>query len=1028
MSLSRPAVRRPVALLMVVLVVLLFGTVSLNTLPVDLIPEITMPTAYVVCTYPGASPADVESLVTTVLEDALGTVPGLKDISSSSSENYGVVVTQFAYDIDMDSTMMVVREKVDSIRGDLPNGADAPVAMQTGLGDLPVCVVAVTGAYAEGLLLDVQDNIAPLFERIDGVATVEFSGGNKQEIAIDLRPESLERYGLSVSDVAAMLGAAKLNIPIGTVPYGSRRLQVSGRTRFDSLEQIRALPITTPSGGVIHLTDLADVFERDQERDSIARINGGDCVLLSIQKQQGGNSLRIGDEVAEVVASLRESSGYEVIVVNSQSKLIRESVVSVGESLAIGGLLAVGILWLILGSFKLALIIGIAIPLSIMATFMLMYFFDLSINIISLGGLVIAVGMMVDNSIVILESIFTTRNEGMSTYRAAILGTGRVGGAVMASTLTTVSVFLPIVFVSGLTKEVFTHAALSIVFALSASLVVSMTTVPCLYVILDPHPQQHENRQSRAMERISSAYGRLLDWCLRHSLTTAALAFGLLAASLLMIPMIGSEVLPALDQGQIIVTVETERGSSLEKTAERAAAVEALLVSFEDVEYCYSTIEDNRANLTASLRSDRKLGIYDVVKLVRQETALYTDCKITASAVDSLITTVVAGSDFSDFGSGGMVVQISGPDEVSARLAMESIAEMARTVTGVYSVSSTSFVGNPTADIVVDEVRAAAYGLLPASVLSQARTALNGAEVATLTKGGFDYPVVVGLPKNRVDTLADLEALPIHSPGGFDVPLREIASVSIGEGPASISRQGSRRVLTVSARADSTTQAATAADFRAKLAELELPRGIEISYEGQEMLKGEVFAGLTQAMLIALALVFMIMAAQFESIRQSLVVMVSVPLAFVGAAVAALLTGTSLNLISFIGIIMLVGVVVNNAIVLVDCVNQLRDEGRELHPALIEAGRLRLRPIVMTTITTVLGLLPMAMSLGTGTELMAPMAVVVIGGLLSSTLLTLVVIPCIYALFAKPASGHRRMQEAADEDARVPLWSSDGAD
>lgn len=1008
MPISRLAIRRPVALLMCVLTIVVFGFVALRSMPVDLISDINMPIATVFTSYPGASPTEVESLVTSPLEDSLMTMPGLSELSSVSNENYSLIILQFSYGSDLDRLMLTVREKVDAVRNDLPEGAKSPVASQVNVNDMPVCVVAVTGADESRLLRDVKEQVVPAFERIDGVASVAVSGGISQEIAVEVKPEALQAYGLSQAEIAQLVGASYVNLPIGSLPYGSRELLTRGEYKFSSAAEVAAIPVVTHTGAVLRMDDVATVSERDAAPETLGRLDGKPAVLLTINKQQSGNALAIAESATKVVVGYADNKDFTMALVANQGKLIEDSVMNVASSLIYGGLLAVLVLWVILGQLKLAGIIGTAIPISVMATFFAMYFSGLTLNIVSLAGLVIAVGMMVDNSIVILESIFTCRAQGMEPRKAAAAGTRAVGEAVMASTLTTVSVFLPILFIAGLAREMFKQVALTITYSMLLSLLTSVTVVPCLFVLLNPRDAQGA-RQGKILNKIVEKYGRLVAWSTDHRFITVGIALATLAASLALIPFIGTEMLPPMDQGRVTVKVEAQRGTSIAHMEGLAERIEAVLAKYPDIAHYTATVGGtsglvgisgtNEMTLTAYLKDDRKLSTYDIVDHLREDLANFTGADVTVVAVDSLVTAIMGNT--SDMGTGGVTVSVSGADEASLRYAVQMIEEMARGVTGVIATNSSLGSGAPELKVEVDSVKAAAYGLTPASVLAEVRYAMTGVEAAVMEKSGSEYPVRVVYPDRSFATAADLEALPIESPAGVFVPLSEVAAVVQGEGPLPIRRTDNRRVMTVSAVADSTSQSVTASEFKQKLAALSLPAGIEISMGGQEMLKNEAFSGLTTALYMALLLVFMIMAAQFESMRFSAVVMLSVPMAFSGGILALLLTGTTLNLASLMGVVMLVGVVVNNAIVLIDRAGQNREAGMPIREAVIEAGIVRLRPIIMTTVTTFLGLLPLALAIGSGTELMQPMAIISMGGLLSSTLLTLLVIPCTYLISAK---------------------------
>jgi len=1007
MQISRLAIRRPVALLMCVLTVIVFGFVALRSMPVDLISDINMPIATVFTSYPGASPTEVESLVTSPLEDSLMTMPGLSELSSVSNENYSLIILQFSYGSDLDRLMLTVREKVDAVRNDLPEGVKSPVASEVNVNDMPVCVIAITGADESRLLRDVKEQVVPAFERIEGVASVAVSGGISQEIAVEVKPQALQAYGLSQTEIAGLVGASYINLPIGSLPYGSRELLIRGEHKYSSAAEVAAIPVITHTGAVLRMDDVATVIQRDAEPETLGRLDGKPAVLLTINKQQSGNALLIAEAATKTVKGYANNPDFTVALVANQGKLIEDSVMNVASSLIYGGLLAVLVLWVILGQLKLAGIIGTAIPISVMATFFAMYFSGLTLNIVSLAGLVIAVGMMVDNSIVILESIFTCRAQGMETRKAAAAGTRAVGEAVMASTLTTVSVFLPILFIAGLAREMFRQVALTITYSMLLSLLTSVTVVPCLFVLLNPRDAEGA-RQGKILDRIVEKYGELVAWSTDHRFATVGIALLTLAASLALIPFIGTEMLPPMDQGRVTVKVEAQRGTSIEHMEGLAGRIEAVLAKYPDIEHYTATVGGtsglvgisgtNEMTLTAYLKDDRVLSTYDIVDHLRSDLANFTDADVTVVAVDSLVTAIMGNT--SDMGTGGVTVSVSGADEASLRYAVQMIEEMARGVTGVISTTSSLGSGAPELRVEVDAVKAAAYGLTPATVLAKVRYAMTGVESAVMEKSGSEYAVRVVYPDRSFAKAADLEAFPIQGPTGVFVPLSEVATVVQGEGPLPIRRTDNRRVMTVSAIADSTSQSVTASEFKEKLAALNLPAGIEISMGGQEMLKNEAFSGLTTALYMALLLVFMIMAAQFESLRFSAVVMLSVPMAFSGGILALLITGTTLNLASLMGVVMLVGVVVNNAIVLIDRAGQNREAGMPIREAVIEAGSVRLRPIIMTTVTTFLGLLPLALAIGSGTELMQPMAIIAMGGLMSSTLLTLLVIPCTYLISA----------------------------
>lgn len=1021
MKLADLAVNRPVAITMFFIAVIVLGVVAMGALNLDLLPELNLPMAAVITSYPGSSPEEVERLVTEPLEESLSTVQGVEHVSSISQVGSSMVMLEFDWDTDIDFAALDMREKVDLVKGFLPDDAQEPMVMQLDPTMMPVVVVGVTGEMDQVTLRDfVEDVVKNRLERLDGVAAVSLIGGEQQEIQVLVHPEQLQNYGLSLPQVVQSLQAANMNLSSGNVGEAGKDLVIQVTGEFQSIDEIANLTLVNPQGGTLRLADVADVSLGHKDVTSYMTLNGTRGIGLSIQKQTSANTVEVADRVSTALAELQSSlpPGVQTMVVMDQAEFIRDAINNMVQNLILGAILALLILFLFLRSVRSTVIIGVAIPIAVVATFVLLFFGGMNLNLMTLGGLALGVGMMVDNSIVILENIYRHRQEGMEGLEAAKFGANEVTGAITASTLTTVAVFLPMAFVErGIASELFGPMAITVSFSLLASLLVALTLVPMLASrflgqVAERGAAEASNlwdslKNGAWLTRLDNFYRRVLGWCLSHRRRTVGIVAAIFIASLFLIPLIGTELIPVTDQGQVMINVEMPKGAQLAETERVVTAIEKIIGAIPERDVVYSTVGSGHesamfggqgASDTASITlmlvplSERSRSQDEVAAAIREKVADIPGARIT----------VASGAMAGAAGFMGAPVQLSirGDDlETLGNLAAEAKARISD-VPGLYDIETGLEEGRPQVEVVVDRPRAAQYGLSVAQIASAARTAVQGQVATRYREVGDQVDILVRLTPERRQSLTDLENLVLPSPTGALVPLKDVADIQVGVGPTAINRYDRVRSVDVTAQlGPGYPLGEVMPEVQARLSDLPLPQGYFIDYGGQTEMMNEAFGNLQTILILAVILVYMIMAAQFESLLHPFVIMFSIPVAAVGVILSLVLTGRTFNVTSYIGVIMLAGIVVNNAIVLVDYINTLRRRGMERNEAVLLAGPTRLRPVLMTALTTVLGLAPLALGIGEGAEIQAPMATVVIGGLLVSTILTLVLVPVVYTIF-----------------------------
>ncbi|NLA58087.1 MAG: efflux RND transporter permease subunit [Firmicutes bacterium] len=1004
MKLAELAVRRPVTSLMIMGIIVVLGWISLSRLPIDLYPDIEVPVIGVITTYPDAGPFEVENLVTRPMESALATVNNVKSISSVSSRGSSMVIAEFDWGINMDFASLDVREKVDQVRSFLPDEAEAPLVVKFDPGAMPIMQLVLKGNRpAYELRYIAEDTVVNRLERLEGVASVGVTGGQEREIRVVLHPGLLATHGISIDTVSQMLRAASLNLPAGSIQDGGLEHTLRTVGEFTAVEEIRSVKVPTAGGGLVSIADIGEVIDGFKDITTISRYNGQPAIMLSIQKEAGSNTVKVAEAVREAVEQLNRDLGSDLSleIAMDTSVYIQESVRGVANNAVTGALLAVAILLVFLRSIRPTLVIGVAIPISILAAFVMVYFSNTTLNLLSLGGLALGVGMLVDNSIVVLENIYRHRELGKIAREAAVIGTQEVGMAVTASTLTTVSVFVPVVFISGMTAEIFRDLALTVTFSLLASLLVALTLVPMLasQVLGNSKFDANESRVSllrwmaQVSDKMRQAYGRLVAWALRHRLATIGIAVATLVVSLLLIPAVGMEFMPAMDQGTINISVSMPRGTRLEDTDMIVRDIEDFLAAIPEIDTVTSAVGSSGAD-SASIAvqlipvNERTRQTSEIATQIHQFTSQIPGAEIAVSG-DTLITGA--------FGQ-PIQVQLRGDDLAMLELVSRELIEALEEIEGTRQFTTSFEETSPEIQVRINRDKAAAQGISVAQIASTLRAAVSGTTVTKFRSEGKEIDVTVCLGEEWRGDPQAVGNIPIPTLRGSLVPLKDVATLQYSTSPIQITRSGQSRTVSITGDVVNRPLNVVMEDVRKVIDDFPLPEGTLVEFGGEYSQMTESFGELGQAMILGIVLVYMILASQFESLVQPFIIMVTLPLSMVGVILGLLIGSCTFNVVSFVGAIILVGIVVNNAIVLIDCINQLRAQGMERNEAVVTAGKIRLRPILMTTLTTVLGLVPLALATGEGSELGRPLAYTVMGGLTTSTLLTLIVVPVVYTL------------------------------
>lgn len=1017
MQIAKLSIRHPITVAMVVLGVIVLGLLSFSKLQVDLMPNISRPHLIVQTVMDNTGPEEIENLLTRPIEEAVTRVNNVAKISSTSMQGKSLVDIELKWGTDLDVAGTDVRARIDRIRDQLPDDAKAPVVWKLDISNKPVATIALTGKQDLRELRRIADEVvADRLEQVSGVASVDISGGYERQILVSIDQGRLQAYGLSLKQVSDRLAQENIDFSGGYATEGKAEYLVRTLAQFQSIKDIQEVVIAAPEGAPVRLRDIAAVTDSQKEARVLSYLNQNPAVSLSVRKQPDANTLEVVNGIKDAIGKLQlETPEVDLTITYDQGDYIKNSVLNVQENAVVGGLLAAFVIYLFLRSLRSTVIIALSIPISLVATFIMFQFKGVTINLMSLGGLALGVGMIVDDAIVVLENICRHLERGKSVWQAADDATAEIGAAVISTTLTVMVVFLPIAFAEGMAGQLFTEFALAVVFSIGISLVMALTVVPCLATqLLRPATTTKPGRLQARLEWVLDGWDRLfhrLETGYRHILThvldnrrkVLAVALTTLVISMALMPVVGTELMPATDSGNFTIFVTTPVGTSFEKTNQNIAKVEEVLCNTPEIDNELTTVgtvqkfgnrpAPNTAYIAVTLK-DKKVRAkttQEVVKELRNKLSGFPSTTVRFSMTD-LVTQLLTAN------KSPVEVKIFGPDVEQLSALAAKTSKVMKQVNGIRDVNLEVDDSSPELQIAIDRTKAAQYGLTTAGIAGQIRTAVGGSTATryNLATAKNEIDIVIQLMENQRKTPADIFNTNITLPSGQTILLKDIAAMQKATGPNQIMRENRTRMVLLSANAFDRDKGSIAKDLQSQLQNLQLPPGYSIRLGGDQEEMQSSFVSLALALILAIALVYMVLASQFESLTQPLAIMLSLPLAIVGVVAALLLTGKAFGLTAFIGLIMLVGIVVKNAILLVDYTNTLRGQGIDRQEALLTAGPVRLRPILMTTISTTLGMVPIALGIGTSSEANAPMAIAVIGGLLTSTLLTLVVVPVAY--------------------------------
>jgi HAE1 family hydrophobic/amphiphilic exporter-1 len=1005
--------RRPVGVLMVTLFITVIGLISLTKLKLDLYPKVDYPLFLISASYEGAGPEEIENLLTKPLEGAISAVPGVKRVTSTSTPGNCLIVAECNYGTNMDFTNLKIRERIDLIKRYLPAEVDDPVIFKFDISMMPIVFYGFSSdkGIPEATRL-ANDKVKNRLERIPGVASVRVMGGLEREIKISLSAAKMASYNISPAYLSQVLSGENINLPGGVIDTGRNELVLRTIGELESVEEVKSLQIRLPNGSVIPLREIADIQDSYHDLLQYSRINGANSILIMAMKESDANTVLVTREIRKVVKELeiefKGQARFENVF--EQAGYIEKSLSNVLSNALVGGFLAIFVLYFFLRSVRSTLVISLAIPISIVITFFAIYFSGMTLNLVSMGGLALGVGMLVDNAIVVLEVIHRYRQEGHSGLTAAIEGASEVGMAITASTLTTVVVFVPVLFVEGVTAQIFKELALTVSFSLLASLVVALTVVPTiaarmLALRLDKRAGQTDSVKSQYnLGKVEAVYRAGLEWAINHRFETVMIAAALFLLGIVPFFLgMKSDFTQTMGEKQYNINIELPLGTSLATTDTIAKQVEAFARRQPESGMVFSLIgsstgmglssggESEVALVAVQMKAGSKKSIDRAMEEARAFARTIPGATIRVER-DSNDPSSLAGSN------APVVINIEGPDIATLQRLAAEVKEAVKSVPGTTEVQTSWQTGRPELHLRIDRQRANAYGVSAGSIASAVQTAFQGSTATRIRLAGEEYDIFLRLRPEERTAQTDLNRLYVISNTGVSVPLSEVASFIPMKGPNKITRENQTRQIQVTAQLFERDLGSVSREIQAKVdREIIVPSNYNISFSGKFKEMQDAFSSLILAFLLAAFLVYMVIAVQYENIFHPLAIMGTLPLALFGITWSLFLTGRPFDVPAFIGVIMLAGIVVNNAIVLVDYIETLRCRGMERREAILQAGPIRLRPVLMTTLTTILGLLPLALGIGEGSELNVSMATVMIGGLTFCTGLTLIIIPVVYS-------------------------------
>ena len=992
MGITRFVLKRPVTVLMALLCLIVFGISSVFNATLEQMPDMDQPMMIIMANYSGASPEDMDELVTQLIEDQVSTLEGVKSMSSTTSEGRSMIMLEYDYDTDMDEAYSDLTKSLNSIR-DLPDDVE-PTVMEMNNNAQASMMLTIANTSQENLYDYVDQKIVPELEKLSTVAEVSTMGGSSEYIKIELMSDMMDQYNVSISDIKSAMSAANLSYPSGSAESGNLDLSVSTLTQHDTLDELLEMPITVSGNKIVYLEDIAVVSYAEEQKGGVSRYNGEETISISLTKQQSSTAMDLSKQVQQVIKSLQnDDDDLTITVARDEADSILDSLKDVAETMVMAVVISMIIIFLFFGDFKASLIVGSSIPTSILMSLIVMTRAGFSLNIITMSGLVLGVGMMVDNSIVVLESCFRAmdkqEDKGALGYaKAALEGTNIVVASIFGSTVTTCVVFIPLVFLNGMSGQMFGAMGYTIVFCMCASLLSAIAIVPLCYMMYKPK-ERSSAPATRPLTFLQDAYRKIMPVLLKHKAIVMLASVGIIVATVFLASGMQTELMTADDTGTVSVSIETRPGLITEQADAILAEAESIVAAHEDVESYMLRYNNDEGTITAYLKDDRKMSTDEVVSQWENEMADLENCTITVEASTSMsmmgrsrgYEAILKGTQYDEL------------QEVSNEIVNELIAR-----DDVKNVHSSIENTAPVVAVKVDPVAASAEGLTAAQIGTMVKQMLDGEEVTTLKVDGQEISVKAEYPEDQYKTVPQLERIILKKPSGGYVALSDVAEIYYKDSPSSIEKEDKSYQITISADyVDSSSSAAVKTKIDNEVISPNLTGTIVRGTNSRDRMMQEEFSGLYNAIAVAVFLIFVVMAAQFESPKFSFMVMTTIPFSLVGSFGLLKLTGVSMSMTSILGFLILVGTVVNNGILYVDTVNQYRME-MPLRKALIEAGATRMRPIMMTSLTTILSMLPMAMAFGSSGSTTQGLAVVNIGGLSVGVLVALFILPVYYAL------------------------------
>lgn len=1038
MKIYEQSVRKPISTMLIFIGVMIFGLFSLNNLSVDMYPEMDIPSVSVITTYQGANAQDIETNITRVLEDNLNTVNNLKEITSKSSDNVSVITLEFEWGCDLNEATNEVRDVVSRTQSMLPDESDFPTIFKFSSSMIPVMILSATADESYAAMNKILDEkLVNTLNRIDGIGAVTLFGLPTREVQINVDPKKIEAYNLSVEQIGQIIGQENANIPSGTLDIGNNTFNLKADSEFNSSDDLKKIIVANRGGKDIYLSDVAQIKDTLEKSTMDERVNGVRGVRIIIQKQSGANTVNIANAVRDALPAIEKSLPPDVKIdtILDFSDEIRNSIKSLSDTVMYAFIFVILVVLFFLGRWRSTVIICLTIPVSLIVSFIYLYMTGNTINIISLSSLSIAIGMVVDDAIVVLENITTHIEKGSTPKEASIYGTNEVWLAVIATTLTVVAVFWPLTLVSGMSGIMFRQLGWIVTIVVVVSTIAAITLTPMLTSIMLKAENTHTYKGlgvifkpiDKFLARLDELYAKILTWAVRHRSFILGLSFAIFIASFMLLKKVPTEFMTTADNGIISARVDLEQNIGVNYTAAVARRIDSTInAKYPEINIVSASAgassSDNafaamqttgshiiNYSLRMSKPSQRTRSMFEIADELRKDLDAMPEVRKYS---------VVPGGNSGGFGGVSTVdIQIFGYDfNLTNDIANDLMAKV-KLINGTQDVQLSRDDLRPEYNVVFDRNRLSVHGLNSATASGYVRNRINGMEATKYREDGDEYDVMVRYAEPFRESLDDIENITVYNNQGVGVKIKDIATIKEEFAPPAIERDNRQRVVTIkSALADGVALGTVVGEINTMLADYPLPDGVTISLGGSVEDQNEAFADILTLLVLIVMMVYIVMATQFESLKMPFIIMFTMPFAFTGVFLALYLTNTPLSLVALIGAIMLVGIVVKNGIVIVDFTNLLRERGSSVNQAVISAGKSRLRPVLMTSLTTILGMLPLAIGTGEGSEIWQPMGIAVIGGLTFSTLLTLIVIPVVYSVFGGSGVKKERKRLKAEFD------------